>query len=133
MPVPIPRAVMPALAALAALAVACGTNDAPPDDADDTYDHVLAFDTAGVRIVTASDTVRLAVQVAASDAQRTLGLMERRHLAPDAGMLFVYAATQPDSAGFWMFRTRLPLDIAFVDSAGGSVTLGSAEPFRTIG
>jgi hypothetical protein len=31
-----------------------------------------------------------------------------------AGMLFVYDSTQPGNAGFWMYRTRIPLDIAFV-------------------
>lgn len=85
---------------------------------DDAYEHVLPFDTARVRIASAADTARLTVQLAASDAQKTLGLMERRHLPDTAGMLFLYAATQPDSSGFWMFRTRLPLDIAFLDSAG---------------
>jgi len=28
-------------------------------------------------------------------------------------MLFVYDSTQPPDAGFWMYRTRIPLDIAF--------------------
>jgi uncharacterized protein len=104
--------------ALAGAALACG-----PDEADEAaegheYDNVLAFDTARVGIATASDTAWLTVQLALSQAQQTLGLMERRHLPDTAGMLFVYAATQPDSSGFWMFRTRVPLDIAFADSAG---------------
>ena len=106
--------------ALAGLLAACGSNDAPADDAADdaAYESVLAFDTARVRIATAADTARLTVQVAASEEQRRLGLMERRRLADDAGMLFVYPETQPDSGGFWMFRTRIPLDIAFIDSLG---------------
>ena len=44
--------------------------------------------------------------------------MERHHLADTAGMLFIYPSEQPASAAFWMFRTRIPLDIAFVDSLG---------------
>ena len=104
------------LAALvAAAALACRSGDAP---ADGPYEPILSFDTACVRIVTAADTARLVVEVAATEDQRMVGLMERRALAADAGILFVYPATQPDSAAFWMFRTRLPLDIAFIDSAG---------------
>jgi uncharacterized membrane protein (UPF0127 family) len=44
--------------------------------------------------------------------------MERRQLADTAGMLFVYDSVQPPDAGFWMYRTRVPLDIAYIDSAG---------------
>jgi uncharacterized membrane protein (UPF0127 family) len=101
--------------ALVGVVLACGGEEPAADDA---YDHVLPFDTARVRVVSAADTAWLTVQLALSDAQKTLGLMERRHLPDTAGMLFVYDTTQPDSSGFWMFRTRLPLDIAFLDSAG---------------
>jgi uncharacterized protein len=44
--------------------------------------------------------------------------MERRQLADSAGMLFVYDSVQPPDAGFWMCRTRIPLDIAYIDPAG---------------
>jgi len=87
----------------------------------------MAFDTATVRIV-GHDTAQLTVQLAESEAQQTMGLMERRTLAPDAGMLFLYGSTQPDSAAFWMFRTRIPLDIAFVDSTGTIRTVLTMQP-----
>ena len=103
-----------ALTALTAL-VACG--DRPPDEAR-SYDNVMAFDSARVRLVASHDTLTLTVQLAVSPQQRTMGLMERRHLADDHGMLFVYDSTQPRTAGFWMYRTRIPLDIAFLDGAG---------------
>jgi uncharacterized membrane protein (UPF0127 family) len=44
--------------------------------------------------------------------------MERRYLPDTASMLFLFATDQPASGGFWMFRTRIPLDIAYVDSLG---------------
>ena len=116
---------MLAATALAATTLACRPNEAP---ADDSYDAVLRFDTARVRIATSSDTVRLTVQVAATEEQRTLGLMERRSLPEGAGMLFVYPTTQPDSAAFWMYRTRIPLDIAFIDTAGVIRAIRSMEP-----
>jgi uncharacterized membrane protein (UPF0127 family) len=105
-----------ALLALAALALA-GCQRAPrAQDAPDL--HILDFDTATVRLVSGGDTIPLSLELAVSAEQQQLGLMERRHLAERAGMLFVYETSQPADAGFWMFRTRIPLDIAFLDSAG---------------
>lgn len=78
----------------------------------------MSFDTTHVRLVRRGDTLRLTLELAVSDEQKTMGLMERRRLADNAGMLFVYDSTQPPDAGFWMYRTRVPLDIAFFDSAG---------------
>lgn len=96
------------------LAVACRA-DAPASQSDA---QMMAFDSAVVRLAGPADTMRLRVQLAVTDDQKTMGLMERTALADDAGMLFVYDSTQPPDAGFWMFRTRIPLDIAFLDSAG---------------
>jgi uncharacterized membrane protein (UPF0127 family) len=101
------------LVLIAIVVTACGEESKPPAD-----EHVLSFDTASVRLASRRDTVRLSVELARSRAQQTMGLMERRQLAETAGMLFVYDSTQPPDAGFWMYRTRIPLDIAFIDSAG---------------
>jgi uncharacterized membrane protein (UPF0127 family) len=43
-------------------------------------------------------------------------------------MLFLYETRQDSSDGFWMFRTLIPLDIAFMDSAGSIVAIRSMEP-----
>jgi len=87
-------------------------------DETDTTAPVMAFNSARLRLVSSSDTIPVLAQLAERADQRTMGLMERRHLADTAGMLFIYDSTQPDSSAFWMYRTRIPLDIAFVDSAG---------------
>jgi len=107
-----------------------GCSSEPPAD-DDGYDNVMSFDTAHVRLASPRDTMRLTLQLAVSDAQKAMGLMERKHLADTAGMLFVYDSTQPPNAGFWMYRTRIPLDIAFLDSTGVIRAVRSMTPCPT--
>lgn len=111
-------------ALVASLVIACTSHS--DDDAGD-YAGLLSFDTATIRLV-GRDTSRLTAELAESDAQRTMGLMERRTLPPDAGMLFVYPSVQPESSAFWMFRTRIPLDIAFIDSVGTIRTVTTMQP-----
>ncbi|MEO7856214.1 MAG: DUF192 domain-containing protein [Gemmatimonadaceae bacterium] len=89
-----------------------------PEPAAAADEHFLDFDSATLRLATNRDTVVLALELAIDTSQQRLGLMERRHLPERAGMLFVYDSVQPPDAGFWMYRTRIPLDIAFLDSAG---------------
>jgi len=105
--------------------VGCRESPDPPEGAQE---QVLDFDTATVRLVTVRDTVALALELAVRPDQHRVGLMERRHLPERASMLFVYDATQPPEAGFWMYRTRLPLDIAFLDSLGVIRSIRSMLP-----
>lgn len=89
---------------------------------------VMAFDTTVVHLVSGHDTLTIHAEVARSDEQKTMGLMERRSLPDSGGMLFLYSSDQPGTAGFWMYRTRIPLDIAFADSTGVIVAVRQMVP-----
>lgn len=58
----------------------------------------------------------LRLQIAVSPQEMMRGLMERKSLKSDEGMLFVYA--KPQVMSFWMRNTPLPLDIGFFDASG---------------
>lgn len=56
------------------------------------------------------------VEVAADEQSQAYGLMNRKHMAPDAGMLFWFGDSKP--RWFWMKDTLIPLDMLFVQYDG---------------
>lgn len=69
---------------------------------------------------------QLTVEVAITSAEQARGLMYRKSMPENAGMLFVYAAPQP--VAYWMKNTPLPLSIAFIDSSKKIVNLADMAP-----
>jgi uncharacterized membrane protein (UPF0127 family) len=67
-------------------------------------------------IETASGRHAFQVEIAKDDAMRAQGLMYRRSLDPDHGMLFDFGSEQPVS--MWMQNTYVPLDMVFIRADG---------------
>jgi hypothetical protein len=68
--------------------------------------------------ISASGVVPVKLEVASTSEQRQKGLMGRSSLASDAGMLFEYRESRKASHGFWMYKTLIPLDIAYLNGDG---------------
>jgi len=81
-----------------------------------------------VTIHAADGVVRIPVELAVTPETRTRGLMYRRDLPSNAGMLFVFP--QESLQRFWMRNTPLPLDLIFITAARTVAgVVADARPF----
>lgn len=67
------------------------------------------------------------VEIADDDRERQQGLMYRRSLGKDEGMLFIFP--REDNLSFWMRNTFIPLTIAYFDKDGVLVDMYDMQPF----
>ena len=78
--------------------------------------NLVAFSKAPILIESGGKAHKFTVELALSQRQQLQGLMLRRQMAPDAGMLFVYRREEPNA--MWMKNTFLPLDMLFIGRDG---------------
>jgi len=108
------RPVVPALAIVAALAGAA---------------YAQALEALSI-VTKAGQRQSFQVEVARNDADRAQGLMFRRSMAPDRGMLFDFGRVEPVS--MWMQNTYLSLDMLFIRRDGTIARIAAnTEPLST--
>lgn len=69
---------------------------------------------------------RIEAEVAHTDANRQLGLMNRKAMPVNRGMVFVF--TQHAQHCMWMKNTFIPLSVAFVDGRGRILNIEDMQP-----
>ncbi|MGM0767613.1 MAG: DUF192 domain-containing protein [Pseudomonadota bacterium] len=69
-------------------------------------------------VITDNGHIGISIELARTPEQRSKGLMGRTTLPENSGMLFIYDRPRDPDHGFWMYRTLIPLDIAFLDEDG---------------
>ncbi len=86
--------------------------------------------TEPLTIATQGGSRHFTVEVMRDDASRSRGLMFRRHMAPDRGMLFDFERSEPVT--MWMKNTYLPLDMVFIRDDGTIARVAAdTEPLST--
>ncbi len=110
------------LAAVILVMVIPTNNQAPEPPREETKKppvqkegEVYFADTAGV------SKIKIDVEIADTDYDRSLGLMYREGMSELQGMLFVFP--YEDRLSFWMKNTIMPLDMIFINSKREIVTI----------
>ncbi len=97
---------------------------APPVDTRPATTSESTLPTVSMKI--GNETFEL--EIAANDSERQHGLMYRRSMPLDHGMIFVFG-DERDRA-FWMQNTLIPLDIVYVNAAGRVVSIKHGVPLQ---
>lgn len=115
-----------------ALALLAGllAGPAPAPRAETSADDMAAARTEPLAIATRGGRRAFKVEVMRTDADRARGLMFRKTMAADRGMLFDFEQVQPVT--MWMKNTYLSLDMVFIRPDGTVARIAAdTEPLST--
>ncbi len=79
---------------------------------------------------TSSSSVQLKVELALTPSEQEQGLMYRKSMDLNYGMLFVFSNERPRR--FWMKNTLIPLSIAFIDKKYTIFQISNMNPVKTL-
>ena len=86
---------------------------------------ILAFQTLDTHI----NEIKLHVEVASTYEERLIGLMHRKNLSQNKGMLFIYESER--IIRLWMKSTFIPLSVAFLNKEKKIINIEKMEPNQT--
>ncbi len=89
------------------------------------YDRAYSQDTPSLKRLKVGHKI-IQAEIADTTEKRTRGLMYRKSLPNDQGMLFVFPSSQPLS--FWMKNTYIPLSIGFFNSKKELLEVQEMQP-----
>lgn len=117
-----PSATLPPPASAATVPLSAATNVPEPFFVQEGVLELRAAD--GKRSL-----LRLHIEIAPSEGERQQGLMWRKTMAENQGMLFTFDVEAPQS--FWMRNTYIPLDIIYVNANFEVVSIRKNTPVRS--
>ncbi|KAK2948371.1 putative signal peptide protein [Blattamonas nauphoetae] len=95
------------------------------------YDHPQKLPIEALSIQTADTRLDFEVEVAESYMDRIIGLMWRKHIEDNEGMIFIFP--KKDKLSFWMRNTLVSLDVLYIDDDGKIVTIHeNSEPLSEV-
>ena len=97
---------------------------------DETVAEVDFGASESLTITSGDETHNFSVEIADTDEKQARGLMFRKDLAGDEGMLFEFAA--PKVATIWMKNTEIPLDIVFIRENGEIIKIEHSTRPQTL-
>ena len=108
--------------AIVGTAFLSGFNSIAGDNCD--WEELLIYKSMNIQ-------AKFCVELATTYSERQQGLMFRKDMEFNEGMMFVY--DQPQPVSFWMKNTSIPLDIIFADGSGTVTKIfKNAVPFSTV-
>ena len=113
---------MKTLATIVLITIGFGLGDGPVNVLQaEAASRLAVFGKGTVSIVSDDQSHKFRVDLALTHQQQMQGLMFRRNMPADAGMLFVYKQEAP--IAMWMKDTYLPLDMLFIAPGGRIVKI----------